>query len=59
MVVRVVANHEETAVTDLHHFVAVEDGMISALPFWDPFLLNPILMLPLADDDIGLSRKGR
>ncbi len=54
LIVPVVSDHEEAAVFDLHHFVAVEDGVMAALACGHPFLVHLVTMCAVADDDVFL-----
>lgn len=50
LVVGVVADHEESAVLHLDHFVAVEDGVIAALAGGDPVFDDAVAMGAVADE---------
>ena len=52
LIVPVVADHEKAAVFDLHHFVAVEDGVMTALTRRHPLLVHLVAMTGVADDDV-------
>lgn len=52
LVVGVVADHEESAVFDLDHFVAVEDGVVAALAGGDPVFDDAVAMGAVADEDV-------
>ena len=52
LVVGVVADHEESAVFHLHHFVAVEDGVVAALAGGDPVFDDTVAVGAVSDEDV-------